>query len=419
MQMNYMKKFYICLFIVLFLTFSLVSVSASNNLNIYSPSVLLIEASSGKILYEKNAYEKMYPASLTKVMTAILVLEKCNLSDVATVSNNAIMSIPSGYVIANIKEGEELTIEQLLYLLMVGSCNDAAVVLAEHISGSVEDFSILMNEKAKELGCTSTNFVNPNGLHNENHYSTAYDLALISKYAMNNEVFRTIAATTYYELPTTNKYKKEDRFFKTTNALISGEYFYKYATGMKTGFTTPARSCLISSANKDNLELICVVLGADLTPDGLSERYVDTTALFEYAFENYCMKEIISEGDIIQTVNIKNGTRNTKKLDLVVSNNINVFANKENKDLPNMPEIKIKDNLEAPIKKGEIIGTVTYTSEGIEYTENLLANSDVKKSYALITFLGLVFILLLCFLIIKSKKRQIKNKNKKLKNRIR
>ena len=186
---------------------------------------------------------------------------------------------------------------------------------------------------------------------------------------------------------------------------------------MKTGFTTPARSCLISSASKNNLELICVVLGADLTPDGLSERYVDTTALFEYAFENYCIKEIVSEGDIIQTVNIKNGTKNTKKLDLVVSNNISVFTNIENKDLPSIPEVKINDNLEAPIKKGEIIGTVTYTSEGIEYTENLLADKDVKKSYALITFLGLAFILLLCFLILKSKKR--KNKNKNLKNRIR
>jgi len=420
MRLNFFKKLFICLFVILVLSSICVSFTNATEsivLNIDSPSAILMDYSTGKILYEKNINEKRYPASLTKVMTAIIVLEKCDLSDIATVSYDSVMSIPSGYVTANIKVGEELTIEQLLYLLMVGSCNDAAVVLAEHVSGSVEDFSILMNEKAVELGCTSTNFVNPNGLHDENHYSTAYDLAIISKYAMQNEAFRTLVSTTYYELPTTNKYDKEDRIFATTNALLRGDYYYKYATGIKTGFTTPAKNCLIASASKNNLELITVVLGAGQTEDGSSQRYLDTIALFEYGFKNYSLKEVVKSGDIIQTTNIKGATNSTKKLDIYVPNNINVLISNNFDNHTIMPQIKLNYNLKAPIKKGEIVGSVTYISEGIEYTEDLLASSDVKKSHALIIFVGLVIILFLFYLYFKNNQR--KNKNRRLKNKIR
>lgn len=420
MRLNFFKKLFICLFVILVLSsicVSFTNATESSVLNIDSPSAILMDYSTGKILYEKNINEKRYPASLTKVMTAIIVLEKCDLSDIATVSYNSVMSIPSGYVTASIKVGEELTIEQLLYLLMVGSCNDAAVVLAEHVSGSVEDFSILMNEKAVELGCTSTNFVNPNGLHDENHYSTAYDLAIISKYAMQNETFRTLVSTTYYELPTTNKYDKEDRFFVTTNALLRGDYYYKYATGIKTGFTTPAKNCLIASASKNNLELITVVLGAGQTEDGSSQRYLDTIALFEYGFKNYSLKEVVKSGDIIQTTNIKGATNSTKKLDIYVPNNINVLISNNSDNHTIMSQIELNDNLKAPIKKGELVGSVTYISEGIEYTEDLLASSDVKKSHALIILVGLVIILFLFYLYLKNNQR--KKKNRRLKNKIR
>lgn len=416
MRLKFFKKLFICLFLILSLSTIYIQSSnanESNYLNIESPAALLMDSASGKILYEKNINEKKYPASLTKVMTAIIVLEKCNLSDIATVSSNSIMSIPSGYVTANIKAGEELTIEQLLYLLMVGSCNDAAVVLAEHVSGSVEDFSILMNEKAVELGCTNTNFVNPNGLHDENHYSTAYDLAIISKYAMQNETFKAIVSTTYYELPTTNKYDKEDRIFVTTNALLRGDYYYKYATGIKTGFTTPAKNCLIASATKKNLQLITVVLGSGQTEYGSSQRYLDTISLFEYGFQNYTLKELVKSEETIQTTNIKGATRNTKKLDIIVENDINVLINQESENSTILPEINLNNNLKAPIKKGEIIGSVTYVSEGVEYTENLLAKNDVKKSNALIIFIGLTFILLVFYLYLKASKR--KKKKQKIK----
>ena len=320
------------------------------------------------------------------------------------------------------KFGEELTIEQLLYVLMVGSSNDAAIVLAEHVSGSVEEFCKLMNEKAKELDCTSTNFVNPNGVHDENHYSTARDLAKISKYAMNNEMFRTLVSTSSYKLPATNKYEKEDRLFTTTNALLivnnnarSDNYYYKYATGIKTGFTTPAKNCLIASAKKDNLEFLTVVLGADQNEEGLSSRYLDTIALFEYGYDNYVLKDVVKKGGTIQTVKISNATRNTKKLDAVVENDISVLIRSSEKNNALLPEVVMNEKLKAPIKEGDIIGKVTYTVEGVEYTENLLANNDVKKSrFLLNTFLFLVVVLVVYFYLKLNKQ---KKKNRRLKKR--
>ena len=419
--MKYIKKFCVCLFILLSLNIIVipkVSADLESIPNISSPSAILMDLKSGTILYEKNIDKKMYPASLTKVMTAIIVLENCDLNEVATVSYDAVMSISYGYVTANLQIGEELTVEQLLYVLMVGSSNDAAIVLAEHVAGSVEEFSKLMNEKAKEIGCTSTNFVNPNGAHDENHYSTSHDLALIAKYAMKNEMFRTLVSTTSYRLPKTNKYNKEDRLFTTTNALLmvnnntnADNYYYKYATGIKTGFTTPAKNCLIASANKENLELLTVVLGAGQNDKGLSERYIDTINLFEYGYDNYTLMEVIKAGGIVQTTNIKNATRDTKKLDAVVANDISVLIKISDKDNALLPEVNLNNNLKAPIKKGDVIGSVKYTVEGIEYTEDLVASNDVKKSNAPIYIIIINIIILLIYLYIKSN-----NKKKKIYN---
>lgn len=424
--MKIVKKFCVCLFILLSFNFVLiynVNASEENIPNVESPAAILMDLNTEKILYEKNINEKMYPASLTKVMTAILTLENCELNEVATVSYDAVMSISSGYVTANLQIGEEVTVEQLLYVLMVGSANDSAVVLAEHISGSVEDFANLMNEKAKEIGCTSTNFLNPYGAHDENHYSTAYDLALMARYAMQNETFRTLVSTTSYKLPATNKYEKEDRLFTTTNALLmvsnntrADNYYYKYATGIKTGFTTPAKNCLIASANKGNLELLTVVLGAGQNDEGLSNRYLDTINLFEYGYDNYALREVIKSGGVVQTVNIKNATRDTKKLDAVVQNDISVLIKTEDKNNALLPEVHINEDLKAPINQGDIIGSVTYTVEGIEYTENLIANNDVKKSRFFINTLLFLLIISFAYLYLKSKKRR--KKNRRLKKRI-
>ena len=417
MKIRFVKKFLVVFFVILILFSFLTPFSNANNLEIYSPSALLMDFTTGKILYDKNMDEKRYPASLTKVMTAIIVLENCDLKDIVTISYDAVMSLSSGYVTANLQIGEKFTVEQLLYVLMIGSSNDAALALAEHISGSVEEFSKLMNKKAKELGCNSTNFVNPNGVHDKNHYSTAYDLAIIAKYAMNNELFRTIVSTTSYRLPATDKYKREDRLFTTTNQLLmlnnnsrNDNYYYKYATGIKTGFTTPAGNCLVASANKNGLQLIAVVLGSGQTKSGLSARYIDTINLFDYGYDNYILKEVIKSGGVVQTTNVSNATRDTKKLEAVVQNDVSVLIKQSDKDSAILPKVNLNDNLKAPIKKGEVIGSVTYTIEGIDYTQNLLASNDVKKSKALIRTLEVVFILFLCWLYLKAKQRQRKNK---------
>lgn len=427
MKKSFINKLFVCLllFLSLMMFFSpFVNAEEETVPDISSPSALLMDYSSGKILYEKNIYEKRYPASLTKIITAIIVLENCNLSDIATVSYDAVMSLSSGYVTANLQVGEELTVEQLLYVLMVGSSNDAAIVLAEHVSGSVEEFANLMNQKAKELGCTSTNFVNPNGAHDENHYSTAYDLALMAKYAMQNDTFRTLVSTTSYSLSTTNKYDREDRIFRTTNSLLqldnsdrADNYYYKYATGIKTGFTTPAGNCLIASANKDDLELITVVLGSGQTESGLSQRYLDTLSLFNYGYKTYMLKDIANAGEIVQTVNVKGATKKTKKLNISVANDVYALIKQSDKNSSLLPEITLNENLKAPIKKGDIVGSVKYTVEGIDYTENLLADSDVKKSKFLLELIIFIIILLIVWSYIKNKR--IKNKKKRLKNKYR
>lgn len=235
----------ITLILIIIPIFLPVSFSFASTEDVYvdAPVALLMDSASGKILYERNAREKRFPASTTKIMTAILALENRKLTDTATVSENAVSTIPYSYTIANLQIGEVLNYEQLLLVLMLPSANDAATVIAEDIGGSVEGFASMMNQKAREIGCENTNFVNANGIHHENHYTTAYDLALIGQYAMKNEPFRKIVSSVKYTLPTTEKYDKEDRIFTNNNRLINSNSsnYYQYATGIKTGYTDPAR----------------------------------------------------------------------------------------------------------------------------------------------------------------------------------
>lgn len=268
-------------------------ISDINNLTTYSPCIVMIEEDTGDVLYDKKAYEKMYPASTTKIMTAILAIENCELSDIATVSYNAVASVPYSYTTAYLQVGEKFTVEDLLYATLIPSANDAANVLAEHIGGSIESFATMMNTKAAEIGCTNTNFVNPNGVHNVNHYTTAYDLALIARYAMGLEEFRKIVSTTAFTLPDTDLYTGNTRTFTNSNALIKPDFkddYYEYATGIKTGYTNASKDCVVASAKKDNVEFIVVVLGAGYLENGQRQKYVDCKNLFNFAFDNYTSK---------------------------------------------------------------------------------------------------------------------------------
>ena len=366
-------------------------------------------------MYEKNSNEKKYPASTTKILTAIIAIENCNLSDTISASYNAIMSIPSGYSIAEIKENEVLTVEQLLNVFLIHSANEAGYILAEHISGSISNFADLMNQKALEIGCTDTHFTNPSGIQDENHYSTAHDMALIAQYCMKNETFRQIVCKTSYTLEPTDK-TPEERYFVTTNDLLktSSEYYYPYCIGIKTGYTSKAKNCLISASQKDGLELITVVLGAEFTENGKSARNTDTINLFNYGFENYKYQEILSKNSVIKNVTVKNATKETKELPIITENSITSLL-PNNIDLNSLePLISINENIEAPISEGTVIGSIKYNIDGIEYSTNLCAEHSVEK-FDLILLIGqisAVIIILIIIYKILSHKSNIKYKKK-------
>ena len=377
------------LFMVIFVLFFVPVIVKGEAPEITAFSGIVIDCIDGRILYEKNSSERIYPASMTKVLTAILVVENCNMEDEVVISKNAITQVESGYLTANIKEGEVLIVEQLLNLLLISSYNDVANALAEHVGGSIDGFIVMMNNKAKEIGCVNSNFVNPNGAHNVKHYSTAYDMALIGKYAMQYAEIRDIVDTIYYELGATNKYNAADRLYQTTNEMIlrGSSNYYKYAKGIKTGFTTPAGNCLMSYAEKNDLPLVSVITKATTS----DSRYSDTKQILEYAYENNEIKTIVEAGVTLQTANIKNATKDTKKLRIVTENKIIAVLNKTTAISSIEPKIELTSNLKAPIKKGEVLGKVIYEAQGKKYETNLIAAENVEKTKLFLVF-GLTFI---------------------------
>lgn len=414
MKLNFKYIFVQFFIIILLFIFFGTSFANNDNLDIYSPSCILIDSNSGKILYEKNAYNKMYPASTTKIMTAILVLEKCNLDEIVTVSDNAVSltSVPESYTRANLKSGEKLSVENLLNVLLIPSANDAAIALAEHVSGTVDEFSKLMNLKAKEIGCTNTNFVNPNGVHNENQFTTAYDMALIGKYAMKNETFRKIVSKTSCTLPITNMYDKDDRKFDNTNELLnSDDYYYQYTTGIKTGYTDSAKNCIVASCKRDDYEFIVVILGANKMSEKQNDRAHDCITLFNYALENYNEKIVSTPGTIIKQIEIESSNNTKRTLDIMVEKEIKVTTVQDISTI--VPEITINENLQAPILKGTVVGKICYTIDNVTYSSNLISGNNILDSDILpqVFSLLLFILLLLIFMTILKIKKNKKNKN--------
>ena len=381
--------------------------------NVGCKAVYIAEPTTGKVIYEKNAHEVLYPASTTKILTALLTLENCKMDETAIVSKNAVDLVPDGYSNAKLQPGEELTIEDLLYALMLPSANEAANVLAEHISGSVEAFAELSNKRAKELGCEHLHFVNPNGIHDTNHVCTAYDLYLIAKECKKYDIFNEIVKTTSYTLPSTDIYPGT-RTIKTTNdLLLNGTYYYEYCTGIKTGTTTPAGQCLVASSFKDDIELIAVVLGGATNANGLAERFYDTKRLFEYTYDTYSIKQIAEYGKVVITLDVGKAKKDSRELDVIVDTDISTIVPND-LDVENiLTTVSIKDNIVAPIKENEVLGQITYEADGLEYTTNLIASHSVDKLpymlYNAIIIGTVAFTIFIIFiLLIKSKKRNRK-----------
>ncbi|OIJ10694.1 D-alanyl-D-alanine carboxypeptidase [Anaerobacillus alkalilacustris] len=278
------------LLIVFILLFSISTTSVSaTEFSVSAQSAILMEQESGRVLFEKDAHTQLRIASITKIMTAIIAIESGMMEEKVTVSSNAFGTEGSSLYL---RLGEKITLEDLVYGLMLRSGNDAAVAIAEHVGGSLEGFVYLMNEKAKEIGMQKTVFNNPHGLDDhEEHYSTSYDMALLSRYAMNNETFRKISGTKSYRAP--QEGEDWDRIWQNKNRLLT--QLYKYSTGGKTGYTKRAKRTLVSTAMKDDVNLIAVTLNAP-------SDWQDHMNMFNWGFDTFEVLPVVEEG-IINNVN--------------------------------------------------------------------------------------------------------------------
>ncbi len=249
-------------------------------------SAIVMEINTGTILYSKNIHEELYPASTTKILTCLLAVENANLSDTITFSNEAVFSVPGDGSSIGMDVGESITLEQALYGIMVGSANEVANAVAEHVSGSIDGFVSLMNEKAESLGCTNTHFANTNGLQNDNHYTSVYDLALISSEFFSNELLCKVANTPRYHFEPTAT-QPDDFYLNNKHKLINGEITYDGIVGGKTGYTDQARETLVTCAERDGMKLVCIVFMEE-SPT----QFTDTVTLFDYAFNNFQMVNV-------------------------------------------------------------------------------------------------------------------------------
>ena len=354
-------------------------------------AAVVVDGDYGEVLYDHNAYERMYPASITKIMTSLLVLEAIEEGTIAldtpvTASQSAIDAITADSSTQNIKPGEVLTVEQLLYCDLVASANEACNILAETVAGSIQDFVDLMNEKAAELGMEGTHFANPNGLHDPEHYTTAYDIYLMAKAAMEYETFRTIVSTTRYQIPATNM--SDVRNLYTTNALIDNwrvaGYTYSKAIGIKTGSTDAAGQCLAAAAvDDDGRTFYCIILGAEnVVEDGQTVRYSfkEAKRLLEWAFENFTRKTLLDENSAIREVPVTLGG----DVDYVIASPVGTVERTVPVDFDlEQAELRVElaESVEAPVAAGQKVGTVTLVYEGEEYgTLDMVAADSVERS---------------------------------------
>ena len=381
--------------------------ATDNSISVDSEAVLLCDMDTGKVLYEKNRNEKMYPASTTKMLTAILTIENANLNDTIQVKESIVNAIPSGYSIAGLKGNEMVTVEQLLNVLLVHSANDAADVLGDYIGGSIPEFAEMMNKKAQEIGCTNSHFTNPSGKHDDDHYTTAEDLLKIAMYCMQNDTFKSIVAKTSYTLPATDI--SEERTFKNTNSLLNedSKYYYPNAIGIKTGFTSEAKHCLVSASDNNGFKLLCVVLGGDRTKNNEDARFVDSKNLLSYGYNTFEPKTIVSPNTEVTSIDVVGATNSTKKLDLLSTEPLRLVLEKTASKIDITPEITLNSSIEAPIKKGTILGTASYTIDGKTYTQDIIASHDVEKDYTIIYFIiaGIIALIIIISIILIAKKR--------------
>lgn len=360
-------------------------------------AALLIDPDTEEILYARNIHERLYPASLTKIMTCLLVLEAIDskviaMDTVLTASEPAVTSIPPDGSTAGIQVGEELTVEELLYCIMLSSANEGCNILAEAVSGSIEAFVEKMNDKAAALKCEDTRFANTNGLPDPNHYTTAWDLYVITKEARTHPEFMPLVGTIYHEVPATNL--SEARKLYTTNYLISSYrtsyYLYQGADGIKTGSTSAAGHCLVASASRSGRSLLSVVLGTERVTleDGtiLTKSFVETGKLFDWGFDGFTRQILLGEDELVGEVPVTlSQEQNTVKvhpaqeIERLLPKDIDLT-----RDISRIITLS-EESVEAPVTKGQVLGQITLSSGDTVYAQvDLLADEDVSASRLLV-----------------------------------
>lgn len=420
----------VSLLLTLLLTVGILSPAAyaAQPPDIMAGAALLMDAANSEVLYEKNADQKMYPASLTKVMTALLVLEevdagRLSLDQIVTASTTFSSGLTANGSTQDIRAGEQMSLRDLLYCLLVASANEASNILAETVDGSVSVFVERMNRRAQELGCKDTHFVNPHGLHDDNHYTTAHDIYLIARAAMENDTFRTIVSTRSYEIPATNMHKA--RLFYSTNALLvtwyyRESYLYDKAIGIKTGTTDEGGYCLLSAARDGEDYLISVVLNAPLLEKegGGSDRrqFTESRSLFQWGFSNFQRREIVDTATPLAQVSVT-----LSQTDHVLVRPAHQLERTLPRDLK-LEDIKQEitlnaETVQAPVTAGQSLGKLTLTYQGQELGQvDLVAVSAAERSellyrldqiqsffqYTGVKLVAVVLILVLVILILRK-----------------
>jgi len=403
---------------------------------------LLLDLTTGEVLYSKNGDTPLYPASLTKIMTAILVIEDLNLEDTVTIDDKSPFVDGSKMYLT---PGEELTVNQLLNALLVKSANDAALALARYHSGSLEEFAAAMNDKAIALGATNTNFVNPNGLHDDAHVSTANDLGKISAYAMTLPAFQEIVKKTRLTIAPTNK-QPEVRVYNNSNKLLWAEgskykmnykgnsinIKYDIVTGVKTGYTSKAQQCLVASAKDGDKEMLSVILKTDA-----NSIYSDARTLLDFGLYEIDDETLITKGDFVVTYELNNEKNNT--VDLIANSTVKSYKLKGESLTGAEQNLIINDGIELPIQEGEVLATLEFINNGdlLGQTELIAASTisdkdmfvedtkyfaDEKERSTLmkvgVILLKLLFVLfiwrfLMTFINLQKKKRERRKRRKK------
>lgn len=440
MNMRFIKHYFtyfvaVCILILSVLPLPIYASEVNPLPTINSQAAILIDAKTGKILYEKDAYSTYFPASITKLMTALLAIENLKPTDTITFSQEAIRSMPPGSSSIGIFPGEQLTVDQALHGLLLMSSNEIANGLAEAVSGSIDQFASLMTKKAKELGCLNTNFVNPHGFHDINHYTTAYDMALIMRELYNNDYFLEIMSHPVYQIPPTNK-SSEPRPLSQQHGLmnrIKNSALYRDdVIGGKTGFHDQAGNTLVTAARRGDIDLIVVTLKGQ----GVN-MYKDTSNLLDYGFNAYHTLELHKTSSVLKTLPVyavKSGELiEAAQCDVTVGSNESLLISRDIKLRDISTKLNIPEYLQLGIKEKAKVGTIDYI-----YANQIIASTDLVASkihfvsspfnvtspqpsnlvFPLEWLIGIIVVILILILTFAYFRRQSKNhyaKNKRLK----